>query len=84
MKKKMQRSLIEEERLILDATELVCELMEAEGVNQTELARRLQVSKPSISQMLSGDNNLTLRSMANIAAALGYQLHFAAQKKDKA
>lgn len=39
-------------------------------VQKSELAARLDVSPSRVSQMLSGDENLTLRSLAGIAAAL--------------
>lgn len=44
------------------------------GLTQAELARRLRVSQPRVSQILSGDKNLTVKSLARLARALGCTL----------
>lgn len=49
-------------------------VMREAGVTFTALARRLGVSQPTVSEKLSGDANLTLQSMAEIARALGCEL----------
>lgn len=44
------------------------------GLKRKDLARLLGVSPAAISKMLTEDSNLTLRSMAKIAAALGCEI----------
>jgi transcriptional regulator with XRE-family HTH domain len=51
----------------------VSALMDEQGVNKTELAAAAGVSKGRVTQLLTADN-LTIRSMARVARALGYQL----------
>lgn len=64
------RRLLRQEELILGVTEAVCEILEREGLTQAELARRLGKTKGFVSQVLAGDRNLTLRTIADIADAL--------------
>jgi addiction module HigA family antidote len=40
------------------------------GVSQTELAKRMQVSRPYITKVLHQDVNITFRTAAKLAAAL--------------
>ena len=40
------------------------------GVNQTELARRMEVSRPHITKVLWQDVNFSFRTAAKLAAAL--------------
>lgn len=68
--------LVAQETLILDATEAICEAMEPEQqsggtVTRKELADRLGCSKGHVTQLLAGDRNLTLRTLADMAGALG-------------
>ena len=48
------------------------------GITRSELAKRLHVSRPRISQILAGDENLTLRTLVGVAVALESKLwvHF--------
>jgi DNA-binding phage protein len=48
--------------------------MERQGLTVAALARRMGVSRPTLSEQLSGDRNLTLKTMGNIARALGCAL----------
>lgn len=70
------RRLLRQEGLILDVTESVCELLEQEGLSQTDLARRLNCGKSHVSQLLNGRRNLTLKTLADIAGALGVKPSF--------
>lgn len=63
------------ERLLLEATENLCLVMEREGVTSRELARRLRVSPARVSQMLDGTRNLTLATLAEAFHVLGRSLH---------
>ena len=62
--------LLRQEELILDVTETLTQALEAAGVTRVELARRLGRSPGFVSQVLGGGRNLTLRTIADIAAAL--------------
>ena len=61
--------LYEQERLVLAATEDLCELMVRQDVSKAELARRLGTSRANITQLLNGSRNLTLRTLADLAWA---------------
>jgi transcriptional regulator with XRE-family HTH domain len=63
--------LLAQERLILDATEAIVGLLEDQKVSRQELARRLGKSKGFVSQLLSGERNMTLRTLADLGYALG-------------
>lgn len=69
------RRSMDVERLLLEATENLCLVMEREGVTSRELARRLKVSPARVSQMLDGTRNLTLATLAEAFHALGRSLH---------
>lgn len=70
-KKDDYERLLAQERLILDATEAIVGLLEEQGVSRQELARRLGKSKGFVSQLLSGERNMTLRTLADLGYALG-------------
>lgn len=60
-----------EEKLILDATEAISEALESAKMKRADLARALEVSKTEISQRMSGERNLTLRTLAAMLYAAG-------------
>jgi antitoxin component HigA of HigAB toxin-antitoxin module len=51
-------------------TELISKLMEAEGLTRSEVASKLNKSKPYITQMLNGRTNFTIETLDGIAEAL--------------
>lgn len=60
-----------EESFIADVQFEISKVMKRKGISRAELARRLDVSAPHVTQMLgNGDSNLTLRTVARIFAAL--------------
>jgi transcriptional regulator with XRE-family HTH domain len=63
--------LLDQERLILHATEVVVALLAERGVSRQDLAHQLGKSKGYISQLLSGERNMTLRTLADLGHALG-------------
>ncbi len=65
------RRAFEEELLVMEATDTVAGLLESLGLSQRELANRLGVSPGRVSQILSGAENLTLRSLGALGWALG-------------
>ncbi len=50
----------------------VVTFMEKEGLNQTELALRLGVTKGYISQILKGNFNYTLKKLIELSIAIGH------------
>jgi antitoxin component HigA of HigAB toxin-antitoxin module len=67
--------LYQQERAILETTELLCQLMEQQGVTRAELAKRLGKSKGYITQLLDGRTNMTLRTISDVLTALDRALH---------
>jgi len=49
----------------------VTEFMENEGINQTQLADKLNVSKGYVSQVLKGEFNYTLKKLIELSMAIG-------------
>jgi predicted XRE-type DNA-binding protein len=61
-------------RLIVD--EITWNMREHK-VSRAELAQAMNVSPGRVSQVLSGDENLTLRTLSGVLSALGAQVDFA-------
>lgn len=72
------------EEAILNFTEQICELMEKQKINRSELAERLGVSRAFITKLLNGNPNLTLKTMMNIATALKSDLNIQIQPRRSA
>lgn len=68
------RRIFEQERLAVVAANVVAEAMEEEHVSKAELAQRLGCSRAHVTQALSGARNITLRTLADMAWALGRQV----------
>ncbi len=58
------------ELLATDLGEAIVARMEAAGINRTELAERMGVSRARVSQVLGGHDNLTLKTLVAVAHAL--------------
>jgi transcriptional regulator with XRE-family HTH domain len=63
--------LFQQERAIYEATELLESVMREEGVTRSELAKRLGKSKGWVTQLLDGEANKTIRTLADAFAVLG-------------
>lgn len=68
---KSGRRELKRQELIVSVTEQIWAAMEAASVSKSDLARTLEQSKSHVSQLLSGDRNMTLATLADIAEALG-------------
>ncbi len=68
------RRLLAQEYLIASIAQRVWEVMERKGISRAQLAEALGKSRPFISQVLSGSKNLTLRTVADLADALGCEV----------
>jgi transcriptional regulator with XRE-family HTH domain len=58
-------------RFTQDLRSTVTWYMQEHDVSRAELARRMKVTPGRVSQMLSGDENLTIRTLSSIARCLG-------------
>lgn len=65
-----------QDELIFDVTEDLLIAMEDAGVTKAQLARMVNKSKSRISQMLSGEANMTLRTLASICFEIGTKIDF--------
>lgn len=74
------RAAFEQERLSRQIVDGVEGFMRDHGVSQQELARTLGVSEGRVSQVLSGEQNLTLKTLAGLAAALGGHFHISFER----
>ena len=75
--------LLAQERLILDATEAIVGLLDEQNVSRQDLAARLGKSKGFVSQLLSGERNMTLRTLADLGYVLGRRFSLAAYVGDE-
>ncbi|WP_202232780.1 helix-turn-helix domain-containing protein [Actinacidiphila reveromycinica] len=73
-------------RLAREATASLAGVLAGLGVSQSELARAMSVSPGRVSQIMSGDANLTVRSLAAAAEAIGarVEITFHAPPRDAA
>lgn len=69
-----RRRAYEQECLIVETSEAIWKAMEESGVSKVALAERLGTSKGNVTQLLSGSRNMTVRTLADIAMALGYKV----------
>lgn len=51
------------------------EVMQREGIGRTQLAKMLGVTPQAVTSYLTGNRNLTLRTMVKIALVLGQEVH---------
>ena len=69
----------EEAYLVGEVTDSLSALLQELGLSQADLAKRLKVTKGRVSQILSGRQNMTLRTLAAIGWALGVSFDFGAR-----
>jgi transcriptional regulator with XRE-family HTH domain len=67
----------------LKIVDTIVEIMETEGVNKAELARRLDKSRAYITQILQGDVNFTIESLVRIATTLNCNLEIKLVRKNR-
>ncbi|MBK9110683.1 MAG: helix-turn-helix domain-containing protein [Nitrospira sp.] len=58
--------------------------METSDLSRSELARRMEVSPAYITKVLSGNPNLTIKSLIKLSDALGQELHLELKNKVEA
>ena len=63
--------LFQQERAIYEITELLEEVMRELGISRSDLAKKLGKSKGWVTQLLDGEANKTIRTVADAFAVLG-------------
>lgn len=63
--------LFQQERAVYRVTELIESVMAEQGVSRSKLAAKLGRSKGWVTQLLDGDRNKTIRTVADVLAVLG-------------
>jgi transcriptional regulator with XRE-family HTH domain len=69
-----ERYAFAEESALAHVSLSLADLIEASGVSQRQLAEALGLTEARISQILDVDSNLTVRTIARIACALGQRM----------
>ena len=67
-----------QEKLILEVTEVISELMKQKKLNKTKLAELLGKSRGYVTQLLDGTANMTLRTISDVCVAMGAELDVSA------
>ena len=68
--------LFQQERSILEITELICEELHRQHVSRADLARRLDTTKGYVTQLLDGARNMTVRTISDVFFNVGKSVHF--------
>ena len=68
------RKLYFREDLIFEITEAISKVMDEKDISKAELSRLAGVSKSNITQLLSGDQNMRLSTVADLLYALDSKL----------
>lgn len=76
------RKLYFREDLIFEITESICKVMEEKRISKADLSRLAGVSKSNITQLLSGDHNMRLTTVADLLYALDSKLAVSAVPLD--
>lgn len=56
-------------------SQAIMDALKKKGMSQQDLALLLGLSRPRVSQILSGNANLTIRTIRNVCDALDMSLH---------
>ena len=66
----------QQEAAIYEITELIEDRLSNLGISRSELAAKLGKTKGWVTQLLDGESNKTIRTVADVFAVLGRSLHF--------
>ncbi len=69
-------------RLAVDAVAMMNRARETAGVSQRVIATRLGVGESRVSQILHGDGNVRMATLARVLRALGYRVRLDVQPVD--
>jgi hypothetical protein len=67
-------TVYEQERLSMEATELLLAEMKRQRVSKSDLARRMNTTRANVTQLLGGGRSMTLRTLAHVAHTLGKRI----------
>ena len=73
------RREVEAEALVMSATESICELLEKNGMSRADLAREIGRTRGYVTQLLSGERNMTLHTLSDLAFACNARVTLAWQ-----
>jgi hypothetical protein len=65
----------QQERAISEAVGLICEVMDEQNISRSDLANMLGKTKGWVTQLLDGETNKTIRTIADVLAVLGREYH---------
>ena len=65
----------QQERAILEATGEICLALEDQSLSRADLAKRLGKTQGWVTQLLDGKKNKTIRTIADVLAVLGREMH---------
>ena len=68
-----------QERAIRKATDLIEQLLEERGMGRADLASAMGRTRSWVTQLLDGDKNNTVRTIADVLAVLDLELDFGAK-----
>lgn len=68
--------LYQQERVIQELTDMICEIMQKQGVTRYELAERLGKTERYVICLLDGDIDLPLRFISDVFTALNHKITF--------
>ena len=69
----------QQERAILQATGEICVALESQSLTRAELAERLNKTPGWVTQLLDGKKNKTIRTVADVLAVLGREMHISSR-----
>ena len=72
-----------EEAAMVDAAELIASALDEAQISQSDLARRLGISRSEITARLIGERNITVRKLAATLHALDMDLVISATKRKR-
>ena len=67
--------VLEESALVM-AQATIQNAINESGIKRAELARRMKCDRSFVSRMMSGNHNLTVKTMARSLAACGFEIRF--------
>lgn len=70
-------------RLALRVRGLMQSALKVSGLSQKELAQRMQLGESRVSQILNGDGNIQISTLARVFRAIGYKIDFVAEPIDE-
>ncbi len=76
------RRMFEQERLVVNVTETILVEMEERGFTKADIASELGKSRAHITKVLTGQRNMTLHTLADLASALGCRVEVEVRELD--